>query len=201
MQQLWAFDFGWDEALPPERIKTWIQWISELQHLEKIKVQRCLRAKSDRTQVRATLHIFADASSVAYAACAYLVTEYDSGQPTSILVAARARLRKRGLTIPRCELEGAVLASGDVSKTRPAFHLGSNTFLPGLQQCPLLAPTEETAAHVRPQPDSQDPHADQGIAMALRAHGGQSRGFALPWDTTWHSWQTLICGGTGRHFS
>ena len=99
---------------PPERIKTWTQWFNELQHLEKATVQCCLRAKSDRTQPRATLHIFADASSVTYAVCAYLVTGYDSGPPTSILVAARAaraRLRKRGLTFPRCELEGAVLAS------------------------------------------------------------------------------------------
>ena len=110
VQKLWQFDHGWDDLLPLERVKPWLAWIDELEHLDLIRVQRCLRPPTEEKQTGSSLHIFADASSVAYAACAYLVTTFASSAPTSHLVAARARLRKKGLTIPRCELAGAVLA-------------------------------------------------------------------------------------------
>jgi hypothetical protein len=65
---------GWDSPLPPN--ERWERWLSELPSLPNITFPRCVK---DFVPDRAELHVFADASSEAYAAVVYLRTTHADG--------------------------------------------------------------------------------------------------------------------------
>jgi hypothetical protein len=96
---------GWDEPLSGANAARWSQWLSELPSLADYRVTRCLLPSSPK-DVDLCLHIFCDASEVAYGAVAYLVGS------TASLVVAKSRLAplKTFVSIPRLELCAAVLA-------------------------------------------------------------------------------------------
>lgn len=106
MQAIWLDDTKWDDRILPERLPAWKKFITGLEGLEGIKIQRWTGishlAPSD-------LHIFCDASELAYGAVAYEV------QGNNIaMIAAKSRVApspKRALTIPRLELLSNLLAT------------------------------------------------------------------------------------------
>ena len=58
------------------------------------------------------LHVCADASTIAYGACAYLrVTDVDGGVCVPLVISKCKIMQVRTLTIPRAELQAAVMAS------------------------------------------------------------------------------------------
>ncbi|XP_020909539.1 uncharacterized protein LOC110247453 [Exaiptasia diaphana] len=91
---------AWDAQLPKELAKRWDKWQSGLP--EKVCVPRTL-VNIDEAVKRIHLHGFGDASGKGVATAVYAVVEQESGINQG-LVAARARLAKQGLTIPRLEL-------------------------------------------------------------------------------------------------
>ena len=66
------------------------------------------------------LHAFGDASGCGVAAAVYAVVRQDSGT-TQGLVAAKARLAKQRLTIPRLELVAGHMAANSVDNVRRAL--------------------------------------------------------------------------------
>ncbi len=100
---------NWDEKLDPGRLERWRRWVEQLRHLDRVKIPRCVKTS---IEVRnCCLHLFADASGQAYAACAYLYTEDGSGNRTVRLVMARGKVAPATTSsIPRLELLGAELA-------------------------------------------------------------------------------------------
>ena len=66
------------------------------------------------------LHAFGDASSQGVSAAVYAVTKQSSGD-TQMLVAAKSRLAKRGLTIPRLELIAGHMAINFVTNVAKAI--------------------------------------------------------------------------------
>ena len=82
--------------------------MEQLSQLPLLRFPRCIKTGK---AVTAEIHIFADASQEAYAAAAYLVCWYQVGDPSAVLVAAKAHVApRRPSTIPRMELRAAELA-------------------------------------------------------------------------------------------
>ena len=80
---------------------------------------RCLAVYQEPIEA-IQLHSFGDASGNWVAACVYTVVEQRSGSNQG-LVAARSRLPKRGLTIPRLELVAAHMAINLASNVKEAL--------------------------------------------------------------------------------
>lgn len=108
IQKLWICNLGWDEELPADLSKEWMQYRRELINLQTITVPRWLKTTSSNTKM-VELHGFADASSQAYSAVTYLkVVDDDTTHIT--MIAARTRVAPvKQLSIPKLELCAAAL--------------------------------------------------------------------------------------------
>ena len=91
---------AWDVPIPRDLVRAWVNWESRLP--ERVEVPRSLCAYQEEIE-DIVLHSFGDASKDGVAACVYTVVRQASGIKQG-LVAAKARLSKKGLTIPRLEL-------------------------------------------------------------------------------------------------
>ena len=111
-QQTWEEGIDWDDPMPVEVERQWREWFDGLRALEAIGVPRCLHPFGSDTGIQdQSLHVFSDASELAYAAVVYMVTESSPGSRSSVLMLARARVAptKKKQTVPRLELVAAVL--------------------------------------------------------------------------------------------
>ena len=97
---------AWNAELPQELLKRWQKW--EMKLPVKTEVPRALVPAGEPIQAIA-LHAFGDASAQGVAAAAYRAVEQTSGVKQG-LVAAKARLTKQGLTVPRLELVAGHMA-------------------------------------------------------------------------------------------
>ena len=73
MQKLWQLKTDWDSPIPSDVKKRWHNWKAELSNLTKISIPRWFHS-SKENDVLHELHIFAEASSVAYGAVSYIRT-------------------------------------------------------------------------------------------------------------------------------
>ena len=112
LQQAWRHGLGWDQPLPPELQKSWVEWLQHLELLPLLRIPRCLHDHARGTPSQQHLHVFSDASSAGYAAVAYLVSHYnDQEPPHSALALSKGRVAPlRQVSIPRLELLAAELA-------------------------------------------------------------------------------------------
>lgn len=110
MQQLWQIGLGWDEdVLPNERIK-WLALFEEMTALNGVKFDRCLTPPG--ADGNPSLVVFCDASRLAFGACTYARWKLVDGHFGRTFVVAKARVAPlKELTIPRLELQAAVLGS------------------------------------------------------------------------------------------
>lgn len=97
---------NWDAKLPRELMQSWTRWEERLP--EQLTVPRSLAAYQEDIQ-SIELHAFGDASGKGVAAAVYAVVVQESGVNQGLVV-ARARLSKKGLTIPRLELVSGHMA-------------------------------------------------------------------------------------------
>lgn len=106
IQKLWLCKIGWDDPVPKDVISTWNTFIQTLDSLQNIRVPRFVR--SEHTQ-HTELHIFTDASQVAFGTCAYVRT-YDNNSLVSVkLLCAKSKVAPlKAVSIPRLELCGAL---------------------------------------------------------------------------------------------
>ena len=110
MQRLWQLGLDWDDEVPLAVQETWISLFQEIKELDSVFFERCL------TVVNAVeppmLCVFADASQDALGACAYARQRKDDNTYAVKFIAAKSRVSPlKQLTIPRLELQAAVLAS------------------------------------------------------------------------------------------
>ncbi|XP_055631551.1 uncharacterized protein LOC129771679 isoform X1 [Toxorhynchites rutilus septentrionalis] len=109
MQELWKSGITWDEQLNPALKKNWENWHAKLEEARAIRIPRSY-ANSSHPKER-ELHVFVDASENAYAAAVYLRSVYESHIDVNFM-AAKARVAPtKILSIPRLELQAAVLGS------------------------------------------------------------------------------------------
>ena len=111
LQNIWKAGFSWDEEIKNLRLKTvWKKWTADLQALSDFRVPRCYRQRLS-IPVNCQLHIFGDASEVAFGVVAYLRYTYEDGHISCTLVLAKNRVAPlRQLSVPRLELQAAVMA-------------------------------------------------------------------------------------------
>ncbi|XP_071950072.1 uncharacterized protein [Antedon mediterranea] len=86
--------------------------LKELQSLDKLNIRRCYKPSDFGNVTYRELHHFGDASSTSYGAASYLYQKDECGNVCGTLVTAKSRLAPvKTQTIPRLELQAAVLAS------------------------------------------------------------------------------------------
>ena len=108
---------GWDNELPNKLLEEWRSWERRLP--SEVVFPRPIGPYQEKIE-DIQLHAFGDASAEGVGAAVYSVVTQKSGV-TSSLVAAKARLAKQGLTIPRLELIGAHMAANLLTNVRGAL--------------------------------------------------------------------------------
>ncbi len=97
---------AWDAEVSSENAQEWRSWEEAIPEL--VTLPRSI-AQFQQKINSVTLHAFGDASNKGVSAAVYSVVDQPSGT-TQTLVAAKSRLAKRNLTIPRLELISAHMA-------------------------------------------------------------------------------------------
>lgn len=109
VQQLWKLKLSWDESLPIEHHTAWENYRNELKRITQINIPRRVTVSDS---IQNDIHIFCDASQVAYGACAYLRSVTRKQAVTVQLLIAKSRVCPvKATTIPRLELCAALLAA------------------------------------------------------------------------------------------
>ena len=110
MQRLWQQGLEWDQELSPTARGEWVRLFNEMGELNDVTFERCLTPPE--AIGLPTLCVFSDASQEAFAACAYIRWKLSDGTNDVRFVAAKSRIAPlKELTIPRLELQAAVLAT------------------------------------------------------------------------------------------
>ncbi|XP_062703529.1 uncharacterized protein LOC134285982 [Aedes albopictus] len=112
IQDLWRSGIGWDEKIGAAHYDRWLRWTGLFPLINNINVPRCYLGKLhpdayDTVQ----LHVFADAGEEAYGCVAYF--RFTDGKTVHCaFVEAKAKVAPlQYLSIPRKELEAAVLGA------------------------------------------------------------------------------------------
>ena len=112
MRKMWMGgnkDLGWDDPLPEETRKEWIDFFLELFLMEEVKIPKCIRPLKFIGDPM--LILFSDGSEMAYGAADYVRWQTVDGTYESRLVSAKFRVEPwRKVTIVRLELNGAILS-------------------------------------------------------------------------------------------
>ncbi|XP_058456723.1 uncharacterized protein LOC131434094 [Malaya genurostris] len=112
LQDVWRSAIGWDDQIPTDIFPRWRLWVQLLRQLENVRIPRCyFSGYGSHAYNSLELHIFVDASELAYAAVAYFRI-VDDGAVRCSLVAAKTKVDPiKPLSIPRLELQAAVLGT------------------------------------------------------------------------------------------
>ncbi|XP_062542436.1 uncharacterized protein LOC134210403 [Armigeres subalbatus] len=110
IQDLWRAQVGWDDPIPADILEQWERWVAHLSKLNQVQIPRCYFPNYQLGTLHTLqLHVFVDASELAFACVAY-VRVVDQGQPRCSLVASKAKVAPlKPLSIPRMELQAAVI--------------------------------------------------------------------------------------------
>ncbi|UYV67896.1 hypothetical protein LAZ67_5002443 [Cordylochernes scorpioides] len=107
VQDAWKENKSWDEPLNEDRRVEFIKWRKQALELDQIKIPRCILPIKGRT----TLHVFCDASAIAYATVIFMRIE-NASVIVVRFVEARNRLATiKRITIPRLELLACLIGA------------------------------------------------------------------------------------------
>ncbi|XP_063986879.1 uncharacterized protein LOC135167504 [Diachasmimorpha longicaudata] len=106
LQQLWLEKLDWDEELPVHLVQEWVRFREELAQVDQLSIPRWMGYKKDS---RVEIHGFSDASLLAMSAVVYLKVTSEDGVSISLAVAKTKVAPLKKLTIPRLELNAAVI--------------------------------------------------------------------------------------------
>ena len=109
IRSLCNLKLGWDEEIFCDYVKIWQNWLSFMNELEPVRVNRCLIP--DLNFVSLEINAFSDASSEVYASVVYLRVVYKSYVSVNFVVGKRKIAPyKETLTVPKLELIAASLS-------------------------------------------------------------------------------------------
>ena len=122
LQKLWVQGIEWDQLVSKEIQNEWEQIKEDLPNLAELKLQRCNSPHGKIANVQ--LHLFTEASEMAYAAVIYArITDVD-GHIVSKLVASKTRVAPiKTVSLPRLELCAAHLGITLLVKIKEIFAL------------------------------------------------------------------------------
>ncbi|XP_077491913.1 uncharacterized protein LOC144102539 [Amblyomma americanum] len=110
-QNLRRRNVEWDNPLPSDVAERWLTWHGELKHLSEVQVPRYYGADVNGQSTKTDLHIFADASPVAYGAVAYLTIASEDGLNSTVVMSKSRVAPLKELTLARLELMACLLAA------------------------------------------------------------------------------------------
>ena len=109
LQRIWQLGLTWGEPLPQDLLEEWKLWEAEMLMLKEFSVPRFYR-QVDEYPEDIDVHIFGDASELAFCSVGYLRFKYEVGSVKCVFVVAKTRVAPtKKLSIPRLELQAAVL--------------------------------------------------------------------------------------------
>lgn len=109
IQALWRTATDWDEQVPEIINKRWRVWCKEIERIQDLQIPRC-HSEYLTTTLNLQLHIFGDASEEAFAAVAYWRLVYNGICVLSFVAGKTKCAPLKRLSVPRLELQAAVLA-------------------------------------------------------------------------------------------
>ena len=103
-----TLNLGWDDSIPLEKRKTWVNLLQLLKTAEKVRFKRCIR---DINSIGLPELInFSDGVPDAMCAVAYIRWQLGTGKFCSRLITAKTRVTPlERVTIPRIEMQAAVM--------------------------------------------------------------------------------------------
>lgn len=107
LQEVWRSGTGWDVPVAENLARKWREW-RNLMAATDVAIPRCAVWNREND---ATLHVFSDASELACCAVAYRVERCGSDSKVSFIAAKTKVAPLRPLSIPRLELQAAVMAA------------------------------------------------------------------------------------------
>lgn len=112
MQDIWRSGTDWDEPIEERLLDQWHRWSELLKQLIDVKIPRSFFQKTSSNSTKnVQLHIFVDASEIAYSCVGYLRLD-DGNKRQCTLVAAKTKVALlKSLSIPRLELQAAMIGA------------------------------------------------------------------------------------------
>ncbi|GFX76769.1 uncharacterized protein TNCV_1952101 [Trichonephila clavipes] len=107
-QKLWLTKTDWDSPIPQQLTEDWLKFQKAFNAINYLTVPRWVILTADNT---VELHVFADASSLAYAAAIYCRQKHNGKIKVQLLVSKTKVAPVKQVSIPRLELCGAHLLS------------------------------------------------------------------------------------------
>ncbi|XP_055604358.1 uncharacterized protein LOC129752608 [Uranotaenia lowii] len=113
IQDLWRAGSGWDEAVNDAVFERWLEWTRMIDFIDNVRLARCYFSDARvETYKNAEIHIFVDASEVAYSCAAYIRIIRPDGTAECQLVSGKAKVAPlKPMSIPRLELQSCVLGT------------------------------------------------------------------------------------------
>ena len=111
IQELCRLGLSWDEVVPVEIAKEWGKWLTGINKVSEYNFPRCIVKYNEYDS--AELHIFCDASRVAYAVTCFGRFVYSDGRVVLSFLFGKCKVSPSSgeLSIPRLELVAASLAT------------------------------------------------------------------------------------------
>ncbi|XP_035206388.1 uncharacterized protein LOC118181366 [Stegodyphus dumicola] len=124
LQRLRVLKLNWDDLLPDKEAKEWQRFFSELPHISKLEINRCILVAE---AIVIELHEFCDAYELAYGAVVYSKSVSQYGEVVIRLVTSKSKVSPiKQVTIPRLELCAAVLLAKLMTRVISALKLNVN---------------------------------------------------------------------------
>ncbi|XP_054737959.1 uncharacterized protein LOC129244364 [Anastrepha obliqua] len=121
-QQLWLSGVDWDDPIPDPLQQEWRRFRDEMPQIRELKVPRWVGSEPSVSSYQ--LHVFSDASTVAYAAVAYLRVETSGNDVKISILTAKTKVAPlKKITIPCLELNAALLAAKVAAKVLSTLQL------------------------------------------------------------------------------
>ena len=108
IQEAWRLGSDWDADLDSDMETQWDKWLKNAENLKCVRIQRCYYL-GDSTIIETQLHIFSDASELAFGCVAYLRLSLKDQTHVVVMIMSKSRLAPLKVKpLPRLELDGAV---------------------------------------------------------------------------------------------
>ena len=128
IQSCWKLDLEWNDAVPDDVSRAYINWKDDLSSLSQLKIPR--KVLPTHLYDEASLQVFCDASEKAYGACVYLASVKDD-IVSSTLISSKCKVAPiKPSTLPRLELLAvhtsaklATAVKGALSKSKHALNI------------------------------------------------------------------------------